>query len=310
MLSDPLDIIWRSADNPNPVFVAEDLAGVPPQVVTRLTELGVLRPAATATHVICDACDEHHVECVIPIKYHGGQTRFFIRCPENGRIEVPRERLLQMAVNYTPLLAALAKALSAQGPIAEVVPRRVWNLGRASLAGKSKPIWAARGLAWPDAGQIAASLPKGRSPILFFVGQAGDDDLLDVPRESIIEMRTVVQMNGDLVIDHEAVERQMSDVASPPVMKKTKKQTQRDATVGALKRELHERILSLKSAIRHADDSETPFDLPRLTQKQLAEAIGAKPPAVSRAINKSGDLELKILLQTVESIDMIRKYSR
>jgi len=310
MLSDPLNIIWRSADNPNPGFVAEDLAGVPPQVLTRLTELGVLRPASTATHVICDACDGHHVEGVIPIKHPGGQTRFFIRCPENGRIEVPRERLLQWAVDYTPLLAALAKALSAQGQIAEVVPRRVWNLGRAALAGKSKPVWAARGLAWPDAGQIAAALPKGRSPILLFLGQAGDDGLLDVPRESIIEMRTVMSMNDDLIVDVQAVEHQVSDVAAPPVTKKTKKQTQRDATVGALKRELHERILSLKSAIRSADDAYTPFDLPRVTQKQLAEAIGAKPPAVSRAITKSGDLELKILLQTVESIDMIRKYSR
>jgi len=310
MLPDPLDIIWRSADNSQPVFTAEDLAGVPPQLVNRLTELGVLRPASTATHVICDACDEHHVECVIPIKYPGGQTRFFIRCPENGRIEVPRERLLQWTVDYAPLLAALAKVLSAQGPIAEVVPRRVWNLGRASLAGKSKPIWAARGLAWPDAGQIAASLPTGRSPILFFFGQAGDDDLLDVPRESIIEMRTVVRMNGDLMIDREAVERQVSDVAPPPVTKKPKKQTQRDATVGALKRELHERILSLKSAIRSADDADEPFDLPRLTQKELAEAIEVSESSVSRAIAESNDPWLKILLQTVESINMIRKYSR
>jgi len=310
MLPDPLDIIWRSADNPNPVFTAEDMAGVPPQMVTRLTELGVLRPASTATHVICDACDEHHVECVMPIKYPGGQARFFIRCPVNGRVEVPRERLLQWAVDYAPLLAALAKALSAQGSVAEVVPRRVWNIGRASLAGKSKALWAARGLAWPDAVQIAASLPKGRSPIVFFLGQAGDDDLLDIPRESIIEMRTVISMDDDLVVDLQAVERQVSDVVAPPVTKKTKKQTQRDATVGALKRELHDRILSLKSAIRSADDADKCFDLPRMTQNQLAKAIGAKPPAVSRAITKSGDLELKILLQTVESIDMIRKYSR
>jgi len=310
MSPDPLDIIWRSADNPNPVFMAEDLVCMPPQFVTRLAELGVLRPASTATHVICDACDEHHVECVIPIKYPGGQTRFFIRCPQNGRIEVPRERLLQWTVDYAPLLTALAKALFAYGPIAEVVPGRVWNLGRASLAGKSKPIWAARGLAWPDAGQIAASLPKGRSPILFFFGQAGDDDLLDVPRESIIEMRTVVRINGGLMIDREAVERQVSDVVPPPVTKKPKKQTQRDATVGALKRELHERILSLKSAIRSADDADEPFDLPRLTQKELAEAIDVSESSVSRAIAESDDPWLKILLQTVESIDMIRKYAR
>lgn len=310
MLPDHLDIIWRSADNPNPVFVAEDLAGVPPQVVTRLTELRILRPASTATHVICNTCDEQHVECVIPIKYPGGQTRFFIRCPENGRIEVPRERMLQWAVDYTPLLAALAKALCAQGQMAEVVPRRVWNVGRASLAGKSKPIWAVRGLAWPDAGQIAASLPKGRSPILFFLGQAGDDGLLDVPRESIIEMRTIMSLIDDIVVDVQAIKCQVSDVVAPPVTKKTKKQAQRDATVGALKRELHERILSLKSAIRSADDADKPFDLPRVTQKELAAAIKVSESSVSRAISESNDLELKIMLQTVASIDMIRKYSR
>jgi len=239
---DPLDIIWRAADNPRPVFAAEDLDGVPPQIRTRLTQLKILRPSATASHVVCDACDEQHVECVIPIKYPGGQTRFFIRCPENGRIEVPRERLLQWAVDYTPLLAALAKALCAQGQMAEVVPRRVWNLGRASLAGKSKPIWAVRGLAWPDAGQIAASLPKGRSPILFFLGQAGDDGLLDVPRESIIEMRTIMSLIDDIVVDVQAIKCQVSDVVAPPVTKKTKKQAQRDATVGALKRETLKRF--------------------------------------------------------------------
>lgn len=310
MLPDSLDIIWRSADNPSPIFVAEDLACVPPQVVAPLRELGVLRPAATATHVICDACDGHHVEPITPIEYPGDQTRFFIRCPENGRIEVPRERLLQWAVDYMPLLAALAKALSTQGQITEITPRRVWNLGRATLAGKSRPIWAARGLAWPDAGQVAASLPKGRSPVLFFFGQAGDDGLLDIPREAIIEMRTVMFMIEDLVVDVQAVERQISDVAPPPVTKKVKKQTQRDATVGALKRELHERIRSLRSAILYADEKGTPFDLPRLTQKELAAAIKVSESSVSRAIAKSNDPWLEILLDTVQSVDKIRMYSR
>ncbi len=92
--------------------------------------------------------------------------------------------------------------------------------------------------------------------------------------------------------------------------KPANKQASRDATVGALKRELHERILSLKSAIRHADDTGSSFDLPRLTQKELAAAIMVSGSSVSRAINGSDDPWLKILLQTVESQDMIRKYSR
>jgi len=310
MLCDPLDIIWRSADNPNPVFAAEDLDGMLPKIRTRLTELNILRPSATATHVVCDACFDHHVEKVTSIKYPDETTRFFISCPENGRVEVPRDRLFQWTVDFAPILSSLASGLSVKGSPTEIVPGRIWNLGRAALAGKSKAVWVARGLAWPDAGQLAQSIPKGRSPVLFYLGQLADDDLLDIPRESIIELRTVVQMNGDLVIDCEAIERQLADVAAPPVTKKTKKQTQRDATVGAMKRELHERILSLKSAIRHADDTGTPFDLPHVMQKELAEAIKVSESSVTRAINESGDLELKILLQTIKNEDMIRKYSR
>ena len=77
-----------------------------------------------------------------------------------------------------------------------------------------------------------------------------------------------------------------------------------------MKRELHQRILSFKSAIRHADDIGRPFDVPRLTQKELAEAIGQTESSVSRAIARSKDLELKVMLQTVKSHNMIRKYSR
>ena len=310
MWRDPLDIIWRAADNPNPVFAAEDLDGMPPEIRARLMELNILRPSATATHVVCDACFEHHVEKVTSIKYPDKTTRFFIHCPKNRRVEVPRERLFQWTVDFEPILTSLATALSAKGSSTEIVPGRVWNLGRAALAGKSKPVWVARGLAWPDAGQLAQSIPKGRSPVLFYLGQAADDDLLRIPRESIVELRTVVHLDGDVVVDRDAIEAQLTNVESPPDKKPQKKQSPRDATVGALKRELHERILSMKSAIRNADDTGTAFDLPRVTQRELAEAIKVSESSMSRAINESDDPWLKILLQTTESEDMIRKYSR
>lgn len=310
MLPDPLDIIWRVADNPTAIFATEDLVAMPSEIIPRLTKLGVLRQARTATHVTCDACWDHHVEKVAPITYPNGHTRFFITCPENGRVEVPLERLLQWAVDYMPLLQALASALSARDAPTELVPGRVWNVGRAALVGKSKPIWAARGLAWPDAAQVALTLPKGRSPVLFFLGQPADDGLLAIPRESIIELRTVVSLEDGLCIDRDAIERQLADAAELPPKKQTRKRSQRDATVGSLKRELHARILSMKSAIRHADDTDVPFQLPRLLQKHLAAAIKVSESSVSRAIAESDDPWLKILLQTSEDADMIRKYSR
>lgn len=310
MSPDPLDILWRSADVPNPVLTPEDLAVVPPEVMARLTALGILREAASATHVICDNCFERHVEEVVMIKYPDGQTRFFIPCPESLRVEVPRERLRQWMVSYVPLLAALMEALGAPGTPEEVVAGRVWNLGRAPLAGKSKTLWAARGLAWQDAAQIAAALPEGRSPILFFLGQAPEAGLVNIPHESIIELRTMVQMKDQLIVDREAIESQVTDVAAPPSRKQPKKRAERDATVGALKRELHERILAFKSAIRHADDADEIYDLPRVTQKELAAAIKEEESAVSRAIKNSDDPWLKVLLQTIVNPDLIRKYSR
>ena len=48
MWRDPLDIIWRAADNPNPVFAAEDLDGMPPEIRARLMELNILRPSICA----------------------------------------------------------------------------------------------------------------------------------------------------------------------------------------------------------------------------------------------------------------------
>jgi hypothetical protein len=310
MSREVLSIIWRCADYPAPLLTAEDLTSLPALAATRLRQLGILREGMTASHVACDACSEGHVEAVDQIAYPDGQTRFFINCPENGRTEVPRERLLQWSVDYSPLLQALASALSARGSPTEVIPGRVWNLGRAALAGKSKALWAGRGLSWPDAVQVAAALPKGRSPVVFFIGQPPDDGLLAVPRESIIELRTVLHLDKDLSVDAGAIESQMTGTAEEPKKKQAKKQTQRDATVGALKRELHQRILSLKSALRRAEDIGEPFELPRLTQKDLAAAIKASRSAVSRAVRKSGDRELGILLQTAEDIDLIRRYSR
>jgi len=151
MSHDLFDMIWRAADSTQPVLDADDVVPLHRGNIDRLVTLGVLKEGRTARYVACDACLDGHAEAVTAIKYPDGLTRFFINCPDHGRIEVERQRLLRWSVEYTPILQALASALSARGTPTEVVPGRVWNLGRASLAGKSKPLWAARGLAWPDA---------------------------------------------------------------------------------------------------------------------------------------------------------------
>jgi len=95
-----------------------------------------------------------------------------------------------------------------------------------------------------------------------------------------------------------------------PAPKKVPKRASRAATIDALKLELHNYILGMKSRLSQADEAGSPFELPALAQKDLAIAIGATKSSVSRALGDGNDPMLDILLKTANSEEMIRKYSR
>lgn len=306
MWPDILELIWRVADCRSPTFTEDDLADFPEGARSQLMDLGVLRESTTATHVVCDACAEGHVRWVDAIRYPDDTTRFYVVCPENGRVEVDRHRLLQWTVCFEPLLDAVASELATVGESNEVVPDRVWSLGRASLAGRSKPVWCVRGLGWPDAPRIAGTLPNGRSPVLLVLGRMAPDGLIDMPREAIFETSTVVGWSDGFTVDRDAIESQLADIEPAPKAKPRRKRGRRDEVVGALKRELRQQIHSRNRALCHADETGEAYHLPPLTQKDLASLIGTSPSSVSRAINKSGDRELTILFQAVQDEASIR----
>ena len=114
-MSDPLELLWTSVETDNPTFTAEDLRRWPAGTADRLIGLGLLRLTTSATHVTCPACDEGHVEEVLPRKGDDGKVRFFIRCPEALRVEVPDDLLLQWTVDFDALADGLAKALTLKG---------------------------------------------------------------------------------------------------------------------------------------------------------------------------------------------------
>lgn len=310
MSRDPLDLLWRCADSPSPALVLEDLEAISQSELDRLMGLGLVKQAATATHVTCDACTEGHVEEVTRIVYPDQATRFFIACPENGRVEVPRERLMQWTVDYLPLLISLSSALLASTSVTEVFPGRVWNLGRAALAGKSKTIWAARGLAWTDAAKLVDVLPKGRSPVLFLVGQPPDDNLLQVPRESIIELRTVIGLCDEgIAVDVAGIERQLVIETAEVAKKKLQKRASRAATIDAIKQALREHLRAARDhAFNSRDRGSGSALLPRPSQKQLAAQLGIHESSVSRAINDPSDKEIAVLWKAADDLEQVMKF--
>lgn len=314
MLPDPLSIIWRCADIPDPVLAGDEICCLAPSTYDCLVSVGLLKQTSGARHVTCVDCADHHVEEVFPIKCPDGCTRFFIRCPENGRVEVSRERLLQYAVDYTPLQQAVSAALAVGGAAEEVVPRRLWNLGRASLGGKSRTIWIGRGLAWSDALQLKAALPRGRSPVLFYIGQPPMVDLMDIPLESMIDLKSIVCIEGAKVtIDVDSVDSQLRQGDVVLVRKKTppKMRATRTALIDALKQELRKH---LQTARDHAYDTRKKTGiaklLPRPTQRQLAAMLNTDVSNISRAINDGREKELKFYWEGANDLSQVMTFKK
>ncbi len=204
-MSDPLEVFWTSVKTDNPTFTVVDLRRWPAGAADRLIKLGLLRLMTSATHVTCPACDEGHVEEVMPRKGDDGKVRFFIRCPEALRVEVPAELLRQWTVDFDAVAAGLARALALNGHPKVLVPGRLWRLGKTPWHGANREVLFARGLAWPDARTIVCHVgPNGR-PIILVAEQAPPDGVWAgrPPAAVVLAQVAVLGENG---IDIDAVD--------------------------------------------------------------------------------------------------------
>jgi len=166
-VTNPLDIIWPSVDSSRPRFTADEVRGWPIAFTKRLTARRLLIRAESSDHVVCPACGDRHVEEVIPRKGRDGRVRFFIRCPEALRVEVPEESVVQWTIDFDAVARAIAGSMSLQGRCTLIVPGRLWRLGRDSWRGASRGIVFVRGLQWPDGKQLADRIgTHGRTIVL------------------------------------------------------------------------------------------------------------------------------------------------
>jgi hypothetical protein len=137
-----------------------------------------LTAATNATSVVCDACAGDHVEEVVYVESPPGtELRAFIRCPAEGRVAVPLERLRCWQVNFWCVAQLCASALATCGEVEEVVPSRVWLLGKTSLGRLPYEIFFCRGLSWSDGSEVvgrAARLRASPQPVIRVPGDLPD----------------------------------------------------------------------------------------------------------------------------------------
>lgn len=94
------EFIRQRASSSDPVVAADEVAKWPRGLLERMLSEGVLRPDENAKSISCDACGQDHAEQVEFVESPpGSKLRAYITCPENGRVQVPLDRLRRWLIN-------------------------------------------------------------------------------------------------------------------------------------------------------------------------------------------------------------------
>lgn len=211
-----LALVWGRSDVEPATFDGDEFADIRGGEIDRLSRAGLVCPVVNVRCVPCDACSEHHLEEVTYIQSPpGSPIRAYINCPENGRIAVPLERLKQWAVDFEGLAKATASGLDLAGQIEDIIPGRLWSLGKATIGRRSRDIFLARGATWFDAPDVFGAcqrLNASRGALMFVPGDMPSQGSWIGDPPAVVHLKLVANLEGEhLVFDRDHLESLLTE---------------------------------------------------------------------------------------------------
>lgn len=203
-MTDALDYLWPLWEAQCPIVAAHVVATWPAGTHERLLEMGLLVEAEDAHRVLCPECHEHFEEIIAPAG-PAEPVRLFIPCPKVLRARVPPAARRQWQASCDGLVANLAPALGLTGRPAELVPRRLWRVGRTAWQGMRRDVLLARGMRWEDAAGIRSAILRARRPIVFVPQQKPDDEFWTRRIPPVVPLSQVARL-GEQGLDVDRLE--------------------------------------------------------------------------------------------------------
>ena len=200
---DPLEFLLPIVESQQMTIGNDEAIRWPPGVFNTLVDLGILVDAEDASVIRCPECGDHWEE-LIARDGPGSSTRFFISCPEVLRVNVTQEQRRQWRPNLSGLVRLLAGSLNLSGKSQELIPERLWRLGRMNWNGDSRDVLFVRGLRWPDGEQLRSQIVGQRKPVLISSTYQMPDDFWRTPPPQLV-LRRIAWLADQLEIDVEEV---------------------------------------------------------------------------------------------------------
>jgi hypothetical protein len=201
-----LEEILIRVDLERPSFTSDHLRRMPNSEWRSILDSALVVETELAAAVECDGCFEGHDADVHFAPAVGGTPpRPYVVCPESGVTWIERERLRQWSVDVPQLVERLARALGCSGRTEELVPGRLWLLGRVSAKGGVRELFFGRALAARDGASVLAGCPRFRAavaPSVLVAGALPRTDGWPDPRPTFVAVSSLLAFeNGSFAAD-------------------------------------------------------------------------------------------------------------
>ncbi|GAB4292665.1 MAG: hypothetical protein Kow0067_19330 [Coriobacteriia bacterium] len=284
-------LLLAAADDLGRTFDHRDLSEWPPGSLQVFQRLGVVRRSAGGLTASCPSCDDGHIEVVAERPGPDGQTRLYIYCPEQLRLEVTAEMCQGWEVNPDGLAACVAAGLGLKGTPKAVVPNRLWRLGRIPCDGTTREVVFAVRLGEADGTSVVAHVGVGGRAIVIVPRLVPDDRIWPGRVPAVVPLDRVGDLDGDqFVIDGVAfmeIVGEADAIAEAksllPVDPQVKKQVVRRQLKAEIKGHLNDDVL-IAARVTHGSTRKA---ADALTQ-QLGRPVSKDQ--VQRAIDRAGGL--------------------
>ena len=169
---------WIRADLDVAAFRGDELPAFGPAALQVFKTEKLLKRGEDLREVECGDCGNPHIEEVdIITDSPDGVPRAYLACGA-GRASVDLVRLQVWAIDFDRLADVASSALGLGGRIVQVATGRVWLLGTAKFADRTRDVFLVRGIRWPDALLLLsgnARLSSSPCPLILCMDRVPDD---------------------------------------------------------------------------------------------------------------------------------------